>query len=63
MELSKAEKRKLVELCGVVGFKAASTPLSQVLASLQDKSLIEMQGNRIILTDKGRVAGGRLKNQ
>lgn len=65
MNLTKSEKRKLVELLGVNGFQSAGNPPSAVLSSLEGNELININNKRIELTERGRATalslkGGRL---
>ncbi len=65
MNLTKSEKRKLVELLGVNGFQSAGNPPSAVLSSLEGNKLININNKRIELTERGRATalslkGGRL---
>ena len=65
MNLTKSEKRKLVELLGVNGFQSAGNPPSAVLSSLECNKLININNKRIELTERGRATalslkGGRL---
>lgn len=65
MNLTKSEKRKLVELSGLNGFQSAGNPPSAVLKSLMSNELININNKRIELTGKGEAValilkGGRL---
>ena len=65
LNLTKSEKRKLVELLGVNGFQSAGNPPSAVLSSLEGNKLININNKRIELTGRGRatalsLTGGRL---
>ena len=61
MNLTKSEKRKLVELLGVNGFQSAGNPPSAVLSSLEGNKLININNKRIELTERGRATALSLK--
>lgn len=61
MNLTKAEKRKLVELSGLNGFQSAGSPPSAVLKSLVSKGLVNINIKRIELTGKGESVALSLK--
>jgi len=63
MNITKAEKRKLVELSGLNGFHSAGSPPSAVLKSLMSNELININNKRIELTGKGEAVALSLKSK